>query len=104
MFIRGNIFTCVGQTNFAWLVIQRLGGGERRKEQRVKFSLAIELKCIRMPQNLVATLVVVDKGIVPQKVLSVLSFCPKYTGCFFHWYPPKKLKYGKPRSGESTLT
>ena len=28
-----------------------------------------------------------------------------YTGCFFsHWYPPKKLKYGKPRLGESTLT
>ena len=22
----------------------------------------------------------------------------------FHWYPPKKLKYGKPRLGESTLT
>ena len=27
-----------------------------------------------------------------------------YTGCFFNWYPPKKLKYGKPRLGESTLT
>ena len=27
-----------------------------------------------------------------------------YTGCLFHWYPPKKLKYGKPRLGESTLT
>ena len=26
------------------------------------------------------------------------------TGCFFHWYPPKNLKYGKPRLGESTLT
>ena len=26
------------------------------------------------------------------------------TGCFFSWYPPKKLKYGKPRVGESTLT
>ena len=25
-------------------------------------------------------------------------------GDFFHWYPAKKLKYGKPRSGESTLT
>ena len=23
---------------------------------------------------------------------------------FFHRYPPKKLKYGKPRYGESTLT
>ena len=23
---------------------------------------------------------------------------------FFHWYPPKKLKYGKPRLGESMLT
>ena len=26
------------------------------------------------------------------------------TGCFFNWYPPKKLKYVKPRLGESTLT
>ena len=25
-------------------------------------------------------------------------------GDFFHWYPPKKLKYGKPRLDESTLT
>ena len=25
-------------------------------------------------------------------------------GVFFHWYPPKKSKYGKPRLGESTLT
>ena len=23
---------------------------------------------------------------------------------FLHWYPPKELKYGKPRLGESTLT
>ena len=28
----------------------------------------------------------------------------KDTGCFFNWYPPKKLKYGKPRWGVSTLT
>ena len=28
----------------------------------------------------------------------------EFTGCFFHWYLPKKLKYGKPRLGESTLT
>ena len=25
-------------------------------------------------------------------------------GDFFHWASPKKLKYGKPRLGESTLT
>ena len=25
-------------------------------------------------------------------------------GVFFHWNPQKKLKYGKPRLGESTLT
>ena len=28
----------------------------------------------------------------------------KIQGGFFHWYPPKKLKYVKPRLGESTLT
>ena len=27
-----------------------------------------------------------------------------HTGCFFNWYPPKKLKYGKPRLGESTAS
>ena len=27
-----------------------------------------------------------------------------YRVFFSHWYPPKKLKYGKPRLGESTLT
>ena len=33
-----------------------------------------------------------------------LDFKSIHTGCFFHWYPPKKLKNGKPRLGESTLT
>ena len=32
------------------------------------------------------------------------SFGFETQGVFFHWYPPKKLKYGKPRLGESTLT
>ena len=26
-----------------------------------------------------------------------------YRVIFFNWYPPKKLKYGKPRLGESML-
>ena len=43
----------------------------------------------------------------------VFAFCILYIylciwvyiqGVFFNWYPPKKLKYGKPRLGESTLT
>ena len=25
-------------------------------------------------------------------------------GVFLNWYPPKKLKYGKPKLGVSTLT
>ena len=29
---------------------------------------------------------------------------PRYRVFFFHWASPKKLKYGKPRLGESTLT
>ena len=33
-----------------------------------------------------------------------ILFDPFNTGCFFNWYPPKKLKYGKPRLGESTAT
>ena len=34
----------------------------------------------------------------------IVIHCLCYTGCFFHWYPPKKFKYGKPRLGESTST
>ena len=32
------------------------------------------------------------------------GWCVPVTGCFFNWYPPKKLKYGKPRLGESSAT
>ena len=39
------------------------------------------------------------KGKVKNKLASLVD-----TGCFFNWYPPKKLKYGKPRLGESTAT
>ena len=35
---------------------------------------------------------------------SFLFFKSFIQGVFFHWYPPKKLKYVKPRLGESTLT
>ena len=32
------------------------------------------------------------------------SYPTMYKVFFFNWYPPKKLKYGKPRLGESTAT
>ena len=39
--------------------------------------------------------------------MTSLTYLPNITtyiqGVFFHWYPPKKLKYGKPRLGESML-
>ena len=35
---------------------------------------------------------------------NVMIICNDHKGCFFRWYPPKKLKYGKPRLGVSTLT
>ena len=37
-------------------------------------------------------------------LLSTLLRIHSVQGVFSHWYPPKKLKYGKPRLGESTLT
>ena len=37
-------------------------------------------------------------------ITSYLKFCCHIQGDFFHWYPPKKLKYGKPRLGGSRLT
>ena len=36
--------------------------------------------------------------------LNLSIFNVKYRVFFFHWYPPKKLKYGKPRLGVSSLT
>ena len=36
--------------------------------------------------------------------LWIFFICLFIQGVFFHWYPPKKLKYGKPRLGGSTLT
>ena len=48
-----------------------------------------------------------DMGIVDiwdDFIISSTVFLAFYTGCFFNWYPPKKLKYVKPRLGESTLT
>ena len=36
--------------------------------------------------------------------LDQLHLRKKLQGVFFNWYPPKKLKYGKHRLGESTLT
>ena len=41
----------------------------------------------------------------PLKEIDSLSsdYSTKYR-VFFNWYPPKKLKYVKPRLGESTLT
>ena len=44
---------------------------------------------------------------VSQDNLNVNAFRVKreyIQGDFFHWYPPKKLKYGKSSLGESTLT
>ena len=38
------------------------------------------------------------------QVLPVYMSCMYSYRVFFHWYPPKKFKYGKPRLGESTLT
>ena len=32
------------------------------------------------------------------------TFSCVFTGRFLHWASPKKLEYGKPRLGESTLT
>ena len=39
-----------------------------------------------------------------REVLSSEHHVGYIQGVFFHWASPKKLKYGKPRLGESTLT
>ena len=39
-----------------------------------------------------------------KRLCKMLTHLSIFTGCFFNWYPPKKLKYGKPGLGESTAT
>ena len=39
-----------------------------------------------------------------QLIITGLQNVADIQGVFFNWYPPKKLKYGKPRLGESTTT
>ena len=60
------------------------------------------------PEKLLRLVPLTDQGLrwTSQLPLKISSYSGRsYTGCFFsHWYPPKKLKYGKPRLGESTLT
>jgi hypothetical protein len=41
---------------------------------------------------------IADKSLVDDSTLEIIQ------GGFFNWPPPKKLKYVKPRLGESTLT
>ena len=46
-----------------------------------------------------------NEGVADVQAASVTTAFIEYIqGVFFNWYPPKKLKYGKPRLGESTLT
>ena len=56
-----------------------------------------------VPQNQMRVEFKYGLGVDIPKNLSGVHKSPN-TGCFFNWYPPKKLKYGKPRLGESTLT
>ena len=45
------------------------------------------------------------KALNPPSFTFLGRFYAIIQGVFFlNWYPPKKLKYGKPRLGESTLT
>ena len=43
------------------------------------------------------TIYIVQKLTSEEIIIIIIMF-------FFNWYPPKKLKYGKPRLGESMLT
>ena len=45
-----------------------------------------------------------NQGAWMGNVTGPLLNSPIIQGDSFHWYPPKKLKYGKHRLGESTLT
>ena len=66
-----------------------------RREQPLKFLVESGKKCIAAGGA--------GAGAGGGSVCLVALECT-LTGWFFHWYPPKKLKYGKPRLGESTLT
>ena len=60
---------------------------------------------VKQPQDL---LDIYSHNILDSPQMSAVQQWPhgiRYVlGDLFPWYPPKKLKYGKPRLGESTLT
>ena len=63
------------------------------------------IKNIAKSAQIVIAIFVVYYDVSIKETLHLLIFILMInTGCFFHWYPPKMLKYGKPRLGESTLT
>ena len=46
----------------------------------------------------------IGRNAVSAKLVAESEHLIYIQGDFFQWYPPKKLEYGKPRLGESTLT
>ena len=70
-----------------------VGGDKMRKITNLQSILHISTKCCpgqpadRMMRNQVEVQILIQ-----------------VQGVFFNWYPPKKLKYGKPKLGVSTLT
>ena len=42
------------------------------------------------------------KRVKEMKEMEEMELSDDIQGVFFNWYPPKKLKYGKPRLGVST--
>ena len=69
----------------------------RARPTRIRLSCPWRKSCTRM----LPTVLLDGMWLIKMTNTTICS----YTGCFFfHWYPPKKLKYGEPRLGESTLT
>ena len=62
-------------------------GGEQKEAAWIKFDKLNYIDFIKITLN-----------------INLINWNLIIQGVFFNWYPPKKLKYGKPRLGESTLT
>ena len=97
---------------FGQRVFQQTGSGSGRSILKLHFALATRRIVSDTMKNIALyeqnkrkkLLLILKPGSKQTDTYNTLTKSSYHTGCFLHWASLKKLKYGKPRLGESTLT
>ena len=89
------VFATLTTLMMMMVMLMNDGDGEFRKMQ---------CKCVRLVSGLDTLTTCADTNLFNTNTPLVRTKGMQIQGVFLHWASPKKLKYGKPRLGESTLT